>query len=125
MFHERTNEWMDGWMDLMEAEEIDAIEQQQFGCIKHLINCTILDPSPHHARTAAEVYSRKARYEDISHCQRRDQVLLAQLRIGHCRELTAVHNIIDPYCPSVAARRAHLNIASRISSYSKPSSDYI
>ena len=37
-----------------------------FDSSTYLINSTILDPPPQHARTAA-VYTRKAPYEDISH----------------------------------------------------------
>ena len=65
-----------------------------YSAIKHYINSTIHDPPPQHARTAS-VYSHDTFHTDTS-LSRRDQVLLAQLRSGHCHKLAAYHNVIDP-----------------------------
>ena len=43
----------------------------------------------------ASVYSHATLHVDTS-LSRRDEVLLAQLRSGHCHKLAAYHNVIDP-----------------------------
>ena len=66
-----------------------------FHTSKYLVNCRIQDPPPQHLRTAA-VYIQEPDHSNVSDLARRDQVLLAQLRSGHCHKLAAYHNIIDP-----------------------------
>jgi len=71
-----------------------------FSAIKHYINSTIQEyPPPQHARTAS-VYSHATLHTDIS-LSRRDQVLLAQLRSGHCHKLAAYVKRHRSNCRSV------------------------
>ena len=67
---------------------------------KARIRRTIKDPPIAHARTSAVYQGVRG---DEGSFTRRESVLLAQLRSGHCRKLAANHKTVDdnadPICP--------------------------
>ena len=68
-----------------------------FEAAKAIVKREVVDVEITHSRTKA-VYSDTRSDE---HLTRREAVLLAQLRSGHCRSLAAYRNIIDANSPAM------------------------
>ena len=63
-----------------------------FASAKARIRKAIIDPPIEHSRTRLVYQGKRGREDTLS---RKEAVLLAQLRSGHCRRLAAYHKVID------------------------------
>ena len=99
----RGNEWADGEARIattgvrVEGEERRGVSRSS---AKARIRRTVQDPPIAHLRTKAVYQGTRGNEGSLT---RRETVLLAQLRSGHCLKLAAYHKIIDdtadPMCP--------------------------
>ena len=95
------NEWADSAAGDAAAmtTEADMEGEISYQSAKAFIGREINDPPISHARTKM-VFDGKRKATALS---RKDAVMIAQLRSGHCHKLAAYRNIVDaessPYCP--------------------------
>ena len=95
------NEWVDSAAGDAAAMTTEAETEGEisYQSAKAFIGREINDPPISHARTKM-VFDGKRKATALS---RKDAVMLAQLRSGHCHKLAAYRNIVDaessPYCP--------------------------
>ena len=94
------NEWADVAAGVIAADRSTAPEPYiSLPAAKSVIKATIIDPPPSDPRTKAIYGSQRS---DVP-LSRKEAVLLAQLRSGHCQRLAAYKHRIDsstsPICP--------------------------
>ncbi len=79
----------------MECSEEEGNVPISFEVAKAVVKRVVKDPSPQH-RVVVESYRNYSKKREKAIANRKDAALLAQLRSGHCLELAAYRNRIDP-----------------------------
>lgn len=98
------NEWADGEARMAvtgQQRSREVGKEVSLSSAKARIRKAIIDPPITHARTNLVYQGKRGREDTLT---RKEAVLLAQLRSGHCRRLAAYHKVIDDTVDPICQR---------------------